>query len=80
MNTQRRVGFILVAALSGQAVFSSSVGQAAELPSQHHTDKSKNEEARKCNIAGSPGIVAGNGVCVKLSGYVTSQFGAGQLK
>jgi hypothetical protein len=76
MIVQRRVGFALIAALVGATAV-----QAAELPSQHHIDKSKNAEAaKKCNVAGSTGVVAGNGVCVKLSGYVTSQFGAGQLK
>jgi hypothetical protein len=76
MIVQRRIGFALLAAL-----LSAAATQAAELPSQHHADKTKDAEAdKKCSIAGSPGIVAGNGVCVKLSGYVTSQFGAGQLK
>jgi hypothetical protein len=76
MIVQRPVGFVLAAILLGAAAV-----QAAELPSQHHTDKTKEPEAaKKCNVAGSPGIVAGSGVCVKLSGYVTSQFGAGQLK
>jgi hypothetical protein len=73
---QRRIIFHLVAALVSAAAV-----HAAELPSQRHTDKTKGAEAaKKCNVAGSAGIVAGNGVCVKLSGYVTSQFGAGQLK
>jgi hypothetical protein len=76
MIVQRPVGFVLAAILLGAAAV-----QAAELPSQHHTDKTREPEAaKKCDVAGSPGIVAGSGVCVKLSGYVTSQFGAGQLK
>jgi hypothetical protein len=76
MIVQPRIGFALIAAFLGATAV-----HAAELPSQHHIDKSKDAEAaKKCNVAGSPGIVAGNGVCVKLSGYVTSQFGAGQLK
>jgi hypothetical protein len=76
MMVQRRVGFTLVAALLG-----STAVQAAELPSQRHSDKpAQAEAAKKCNVAGSPGVLAGNGVCVRLSGYVTSQFGAGQLK
>jgi hypothetical protein len=76
MIVHRPVGFVLAAILLGAAAV-----QAAELPSQHHTDKTREPEAaKKCDVAGSPGIVAGSGVCVKLSGYVTSQFGAGQLK
>jgi hypothetical protein len=76
MIVQRQIAIGLVAAL-----LSASAGHAAELPSQHHTDKMKGAEgAKKCNVAGSPGVVAGNGVCVRLSGYVASQFGGGQLK
>jgi hypothetical protein len=76
MIVQRRIGFALVAAVLG-----STAVPAAELPSQRHSDKpAQAEAAKKCNVAGSPGVLAGNGVCVRLSGYVTSQFGAGQLK
>jgi hypothetical protein len=75
MIVQRRIGLVLVAALLGAAA-----AHSAELPSQRHSDKpTQAEAAKKCNIAGSPGVLAGNGVCVRLSGYVTSQFG-GQLK
>ena len=53
-------------------------GQAAELPTQNKKPN-KAEPAQKCDIAGAPGVVAANGVCVRLSGYVSSQFSAGQL-
>ena len=63
------------------AVVAATAGQAAELPSQRHTDKpAQAEAAKKCNVAGSPGVLASDGVCVRLSGYVSSQFGGGQLK
>ena len=76
MIVQRRIGFALVAGLLGAGAV-----QAAELPSQRHSDKpTQAEAAKKCNVAGSPGILAGNGVCVRMSGYVSSQFGGGQLK
>ena len=76
MIIQRSVAF----ALAG-AVVAVIAGQAAELPSQHHSDKPKQAEAaKKCNIAGFAGVLASNGVCVRLSGYVSSQFGGGQLK
>ena len=76
MITQRGVAFVLVAALFGAAA-----AQAAELPSQRHADKpAKAEAAKKCNVAGSPGVQAANGVCVRFSGYVSSKFGGGQLK
>ncbi len=75
MIAQRRIGFVFVAIFLGATAV-----PAAELPSQRHSDKpTQAEAAKKCNIAGSPGVLAGNGVCVRLSGYVTSQFG-GQLK
>ena len=56
-----------------------TAGQAAELPAQ---DKKpvKAEPARKCDIAGNPGVVAGNGVCVRLSGYISSQVSGGNLR
>jgi hypothetical protein len=67
-------------ALAG-AVVTAVAGQAAELPLQRHSDKPKQAEAaKKCNIAGFAGVLASNGVCVRLSGYVSSQFGGGQLK
>jgi hypothetical protein len=77
MIVQRRVAFTLAAALLGAAL-----GQAAELPSQRgQSDKPKKAEpAKACIVAGSPGVLAANGVCVRLSGYVSSQFGGGQLK
>jgi hypothetical protein len=77
MIIQRWVAF----ALTG-AVLSAVAGQAAELPSQRgHSDKSKKTEyVTPCNVAGSTGVLASDGVCVKFSGYVSSQFSAGQLK
>jgi hypothetical protein len=64
------------------AVVTATAAQAAELPSQRgHTDKSKKTEyVTPCNVAGSVGVLASNGVCVKFSGYVSSQVGGGQLK
>jgi hypothetical protein len=77
MTVQRWVAFALTAALLG-----ATAGQAAELPSQRgQTHKPKQAEApRTCDIAGAPGVLAANGVCVRLSGYISSQFTAGQLK
>jgi hypothetical protein len=76
MMVQRWVAFALAAAALGAAA-----GQAAELPSERHANKPKQTEAaKKCNVAGSPGIQAANGVCVRFSGYVSSQFSSGQLK
>jgi hypothetical protein len=75
MIIQRGVAFAIAGA------FAAVAAQAAELPSQRHTDKpAQAEAAKKCNVAGSPGVLASNGVCVRLSGYVSSQFGGGQLK
>jgi hypothetical protein len=63
-------------------VVAAIAAQAAELPSQHvHADKSKKAEyVTPCNVAGSVGVLASNGVCIKFSGYVSSQVGGGQLK
>ena len=77
MIVQRWVAFALAAALLGAAA-----GRAAELPSQRgQTHKPKQAEpAKTCNVAGNPGVIAANGVCVRFSGYVSSQFSAGELK
>ena len=55
-----------------------TAGQTAELPAQNKKPTNA-EPAKTCNIAGNPGVLAANGVCVRLSGYVSSQFSAGQL-
>jgi hypothetical protein len=76
MIVQRWVAFALVAALLG------ATAEAAELPSQRgQSDKSKKAEyVRPCNVAGTVGVLASDGVCVRFSGYVSSKFGGGQLK
>jgi hypothetical protein len=77
MSVQRWLTFAMAAALLGAAA-----AQAAELPSQRgQNHKAKETQgAKTCNIAGAPGVLAANGVCIRLSGYVSSQFSAGQLK
>jgi hypothetical protein len=67
-----------IAVLLAAATLANSAA-AAELPSQ---SKKANppEAAKRCDIAGSPGILGPNGVCVRLSGYVSTQFTAGRLK
>jgi hypothetical protein len=77
MIIQRWAAFAAAAALLGALA-----SQAAELPSQRgQTHKAKETQAAKtCNIAGNPGVLAANGICVRLSGYVSSQVSAGQLK
>lgn len=77
MIVQRWAALALAAALLDAAA-----GQAAELPSQRgQTNKPKQAEpAKTCDIAGNPGVLAANGVCVRFSGYISSQFTAGQLK
>ena len=56
------------------------VGLAAELPSQAKKATAKEiPAARKCNIGGIAGVIAANGVCVRMSGSVATQFG-GQIR
>ena len=76
MIVQRWVAFTLAAAFLGAAA------QAAELPSQRgQTTKSKKTQyVTPCNVAGSPGVMAADGVCVRFSGHVSSRFGGSQLK
>lgn len=52
--------------------------QAAELPAQTRKPV-KPDSAKTCDVAGRPGVLAANGVCVRLSGYISTQFSAGQL-
>jgi len=61
------------------ALLVATAGQAAELPAQNKKP-TKAEPARTCDIAGNPGVLAANGVCVRFSGYVSSQFSGGNLR
>ncbi len=60
------------------AVLGVTAGRAAELPAENKKP-TKAEPARTCDVAGNPGVLAANGVCVRFSGYISSQFSAGQL-
>ena len=53
---------------------------AAELPSQNNKKTKPPATVKHCNVAGSPGVLTTNGVCVRLSGYISGDFGAGGLK
>jgi hypothetical protein len=77
VTVQPHLAFALAAVLLG-----ATIGEAAELPTQSaQSKKPKQAEAVKhCDIAGLPGILAANGVCVRLSGYISSGFSAGQIK
>ena len=77
MIIQRWVAFALAAALLGAAA-----GQAAELPSQRgQTHKpSRPRRPRPAISPALPACSSVNGVCVRFSGYVSSQFSAGQLR
>jgi hypothetical protein len=68
----------LVCALAA-ALLGATAGQAAELPAQNKKP-TKAEHAQACDIAGKPGVLAANGVCVRFSGYVSSQFSGGNLR
>lgn len=74
MAAERAIVIAILAVLQLPAVLS-----AAELPSQNKKPKPP-EAVMHCDIAGSPGILAANGICVKLSGYVSAGFSAGKLK
>jgi hypothetical protein len=61
------------------AVLGAIAGQAAELPAQSKKP-TKVEAVKKCDIAGNPGVLAANGVCVRLSGYISSQVSGGNVR
>jgi hypothetical protein len=77
MTVGRPLAFAFVAALLGAIA-----SQAAELPAQNAQNKKpkRAEPVRHCDIAGSPGILTAEGVCVRMSGYISSGVSAGQLK
>lgn len=74
MAADRWTTFAILAVLAFPASLS-----AAELPSQMKKPKPP-ETAKHCDVAGLPGVLAANGICVKLSGYISGQFTAGRLK
>ncbi len=78
MGVGRCLSFVMATALFGLRV-----GYAAELPAQAEQNKKQKaaEPAVKhCDIAGSPGVLGPNGVCVRISGYIETGVGVGQIK
>jgi hypothetical protein len=77
-DVARRVATFAAVALAVSVSFAA----AAELPSQ--AKKGKAEPApqaqRTCNVGGISGVLTADGVCVRLSGYVSTGVAAGQLK
>jgi hypothetical protein len=78
VRTKQMIKLRLACALA-VAIFSAIASQAAELPAQNKKP-TKAEPAPKCDIGGNPGVVAANGVCVRFSGYISSQFSGGNLR
>jgi hypothetical protein len=73
MNRTIVCGFMAALTLAGSAA-------GAELPSQSNKRTRPPEALKHCNVAGYPGVLAANGVCVRLSGYISAGFNAGQIK
>jgi hypothetical protein len=62
-------------------VFTNGVAYAAELPSQSiKKPKEAQQPVHSCNIAGITGVMLANGVCVKMSGFVSTQVTGGPIK
>ncbi len=59
-----------------------SAAEGAELPSRVKSAKPPEhaQPLKKCNIGGNAGVLAANGVCVRLSGSISAGFSAGQIK
>lgn len=77
-DAARRLAVFAAVALAASVSFA----RAAELPSQ---DKKGKPEAaphaqKTCNVGGVSGVLGADGVCVKLSGYVSTGVAAGSLK
>ena len=74
MAVERRIAFAILATF-----MSFTALPAAELPSQNKKPKPA-EALKHCDVAGSPGVMAANGVCVRLSGYISAGFNVGRVK
>ena len=74
MAADRWTAFAVLAVLAFPAAL-----PAAELPSQNKKPRPA-EALKHCDVAGSPGVLAASGVCVKLSGYVSAGFAVGWFK
>ena len=62
-------------------ILAAEMGFAAELPAE--VKKAKPAAAGslpKCNIAGVAGVMAANGVCVRLGGSISAGVAAGKLR
>ena len=72
-----RVASFRMAVAAALALAAFPAVHAAELPSRAKPAKPAEgaQAQKKCNIAGVPGVLAANGVCVKLSGSITAGFG-----
>jgi hypothetical protein len=56
-----------------------SAASAAELPSRDA--KPPAQKAKRCEIGGQPGVLTADGqTCIRVSGYISSQFTGGSLK
>jgi hypothetical protein len=56
-----------------------SAANAAELPTREA--KPPQARAKRCEVAGQPGILTADGqTCIRVSGYIGSQVGVGNLK
>jgi hypothetical protein len=74
MNLVRPLACIFAVAFLGM-----NLANAAELPSQMKNVRPP-EALKHCNIGGSVGVLAANGVCVRVSGYASAAVGGGQVK
>lgn len=77
-DAARRLATFAAVALS----VSVSLAAAAELPSQGKKGKpdAPSHAEKTCNVGGVSGMLTADGVCVRLSGYVSTGLAAGQLK
>ena len=55
-----------------------TAGQAAELPAQRQ-EADQGRARQDMRHRRQSGVLAANGVCVRLSGYISSQFSGGNL-
>jgi hypothetical protein len=74
MTIDRWISFAVAAALAG-----ATAAGAAELPAQSKKPK-RAESVQHCDVAGSPGVLAANGICVRISGSISARVSARQLK
>ena len=79
MIARRWLAFALAAALFSARAAGQAAGSALATRPDHEAEKVPNRLQRCATSPAIPASLAADGVCVRLSGYISTQFTAGSL-